>query len=138
MLRDHPFFKDFLSLGLPSADYVIAGSGALIAHGIRRDIGDVDVVARGVAWEVAQKLGTAQKAPLGWAQHVILFDGAVEVLNGWFDYSVDQLIGEAEEFEGMMFMPLVRVLEWKTRLVESGLGRDKDLRDIASIRQYLE
>ncbi|MFI2351252.1 hypothetical protein ACH492_30375 [Streptomyces sp. NPDC019443] len=138
MLRDHRFFRKLLSLGFPPEDYVIAGSGPLLAHGIRRDIGDIDVVARGVAWELAAKWGAPQQAPFGWAQHVVLFDGSIEVLNGWFDYSVDSLIMEAEIFEGMRFMPLERVAEWKVRLLDGGAGRDSDLRDIALIKNYLK
>ncbi|MFJ6179869.1 hypothetical protein [Streptomyces sp. NPDC092295] len=138
MLRDHPFFHNLFSLRLPAEDYVISGSGPLLLHGIRREIGDLDVVARGAAWEVARRFGTSEEAPLGWAQRISLMNGSIEVLNGWFDYSVDSLIMEAEVFEGIRFMPLLRVIEWKLRLVENGVGRDKDLRDISDIRVYLE
>ncbi|MEU6486239.1 hypothetical protein [Streptomyces sp. NPDC046887] len=137
MLRDHPFFRNLQSLGLPVEDYVISGSGPLLVHGIRRDIGDLDVVARGAAWEIAKGLGDPEEAPLGWAQRISLMNGSIEILNGWFGYSVDSLIAEADVFEGVRFMPLTRVLEWKSHLVESGAGRDKDVRDIADIGEYL-
>ncbi|MFG2997542.1 hypothetical protein [Streptomyces sp. NPDC048340] len=122
---------------LPAEDYVIFGSGPLLAHGIRREVGDLDVVVRGAAWERARNFGTPREAPLGWAQHILLFDGSIEILNGWFDYSVDALILGAEVFEGVRFAPLEKVLEWKSGFVATGRGRDKDLRDIALMREFL-
>ncbi|MEU6310292.1 hypothetical protein [Streptomyces sp. NPDC047014] len=117
---------------------MIAGSGSLLVHGIRRQIGDLDVVARGAAWEVAGSFGTPEDAPMGWARRIGLMGETIEILDGWFDYSVDSLIAEAEVVEGVRFMPLLRVMEWKSRLVAGGVGRDKDLHDIAGIRAYLE
>ncbi|MFI2039153.1 hypothetical protein ACH470_31580 [Streptomyces bottropensis] len=137
MVREHPFFKRLISLGLPVDDYVIAGSGPMFAHGIRGDIGDVDVVAGGAAWGRALELGKPEVAPFGYAQHVVLFDGSVEILDGWFGYPVDALIAEAEIIEGIRFMPLVRVLEWKVKFMGSEVGREKDCRDIALIRRYM-
>ncbi|MEU3522863.1 hypothetical protein AB0E62_03185 [Streptomyces sp. NPDC038707] len=138
MVREHLFFRQLLSLNLPADDYVIAGSGPLFAHGLRRDIGDVDVVAGGAAWGKALELGHPKAAPLGYAQHIVLFDGAVEILDSWFGHPADRLIPEAEIIEGFRFMPLRWVLEWKMKFMANGVRREKDQRDVALMRQYLQ
>ncbi|MEV5310806.1 hypothetical protein [Streptomyces sp. NPDC052610] len=138
MVREHPFFQRLTSLGLPVDNYVIGGSGPMFAHGLRKEIGDIDVVASGAAWSRALELGQPEAAPLGYAQHVVLFDGTVEILDGWFGYPVDILILEAEVIEGIRFMPLTRVLEWKVKFMDSKVGREKDRQDIALIRRYLQ
>ncbi|MEU0738684.1 hypothetical protein [Streptomyces sp. NPDC006134] len=138
MLREHPFFQELVSLGLPADGYVIAGSGPMFAHGLRDDIGDIDVVAGESAWRVALELGRPEAAPLGYAQRIVLSGGVIEVLDGWFGYPVDSLILESETIEGIKFMPLKKVLEWKIKFRENGVGRDKDSRDIALLQEYLQ
>ncbi|MEU2062683.1 hypothetical protein [Streptomyces sp. NPDC013455] len=137
MVREHPFFRQLISLSLPVDGYVVAGSGPMFAHGLRREIGDIDVVAGGAAWSRALEMGHPEAAPLGFAQHVALFGGTIEILDGWFGYPVGMLIQEAEVIEGIRFMPLARVLEWKVKFVDHGMGREKDRRDIEVIRQHL-
>ncbi|MFJ2130866.1 hypothetical protein ACIOHO_08150 [Streptomyces sp. NPDC087849] len=137
MLREHPFFRELISLGLPVDSYVVAGSGAMFARGLRKEIGDVDVVAGGIAWRMALELGQPEPAPLGYAQRIVLCDGAIEILDGWFGHPVDSLILEAETIEGIKFMPLKSVLEWKIRFRSNGMGRKKDARDIELLEEYL-
>ncbi|MER5303236.1 hypothetical protein ABT039_27765 [Streptomyces lasiicapitis] len=131
-LRDHPIFRKLASLRLPAEDYVIAGSAPMMAHGLNRIIGDIDIVARGGAWKVALGLGRASRSPLGPAQCVVLFGGEIEILDGWFDYSVDSLIAEGEFIDGFKFLPLSRTVEWK-----NALRRDVDLDDVESIKMFL-
>ncbi|MEV5431047.1 hypothetical protein [Streptomyces sp. NPDC052701] len=138
MLREHPFFRKLISLGLPVDGYVIAGSGPMLARGLRENVGDLDVVANEAAWRVALEWGQPEAAPLGYAQRIVLFDGVIEILDGWFGYPVDSLIMEAETIEGIRFMPLKRVLEWKIKFKNNGVGRKKDSRDIAVLRGYLQ
>ena len=133
-IHDNQLFRSFLDLGLDPGHYVIAGSGPLIAHGIRKRISDLDVIARGAAWRLAAAMGKVQRAPFGDVNAVYLFDGAIEVLDGWFPdrWSVDQLIDNAEIIEGVRFLSLELTLEWKKIL-----GRKKDRDDIMVLEQYL-
>ncbi|MGW1712168.1 hypothetical protein [Streptomyces sp. NPDC002156] len=131
-LRDHRFFQEVIALRLPVEDYVIAGSAPMLAHGINRNIGDIDIVARGAAWKISLELGRVSTSPLGPAQRVVLFDGDVEVLDGWFGYSVDSLIEEGEIVDGFRFLSLARTVEWKI-----ALGREVDLEDVELIRRSL-
>ena len=132
-LRDHPFFQELISLRLPAGDYVIAGSAPMLAHGLKRNIGDIDILARGEAWKIALEFGQAAKSPLGPAQRVVLFQGDIEILDGWFDYSVDSLIEEGECVDGFKFLPLARTMEWK-----NALGRELDFEDSALIQDFLD
>jgi hypothetical protein len=133
-IRDNRLVREFLSYDLDPDDYVIAGSGPLLAHGMRAQISDLDVIARGAAWERAVALGERRRPPFGDVSAVYLLDGAVEVLDGWFPerWSVDRLIDGADVIEGIRFLPLRLTLEWKTLL-----GREKDRADIAALERRL-
>jgi hypothetical protein len=120
----HPFFRQLLSLHLPQSDFAIAGSGPLFARYLIDEIGDVDVVARGAAWALASKLGEPTPAPYSNVQQIRLFDGNIEVLDGWFPevWKVDDLIESADVIEGVRFVPLDVV-----RRTKQILGRPNDL-----------
>ncbi|MGW2572310.1 hypothetical protein [Streptomyces sp. NPDC001537] len=133
-LSEHPLIEKLRSLQLPSADFVVAGSGPLLAHGLREDVRDLDVVARGAAWRLALDLGDAVLAPSGHGQLVLLFDGSIEVFDRWLPNgkSTDELIADAEIIDGLPFCSLRDVLDWKVRS-----DRIKDRLDIQLIKEYL-
>jgi hypothetical protein len=112
-LADASPFRELLSLHLPTSDYAIAGSGPLFARRLIRSVGDLDVVARGEAWRRAAALGPVEEAPEAGVHRVVLFDGLVEVLDGWYPqvWDVDELIDGAEIIDGIRFVPLP-VVEW--------------------------
>lgn len=132
-IPDNRLLREFLSYGLDPDDYVIAGSCPLLAHGLRTQISDLDVIARGAAWDRAVALGKRGHAPFGDVKAVYLLDGAIEVLDGWFPdrWSTDELIDKAEIIDGVRFLTLERTLEWKEHL-----RREKDLADIAALERY--
>ena len=133
VLLEHPYIQKFLTLHLPRTDYVIAGSGPLFARGWIDDPGDIDVVARGAAWETARQLGDTSQAPYSSVLRVQLFDGAVEILNGWFPeiWPVDTLIDEADVFEGIRFVRLSVVAATKRRL-----RRERDLEHLRIMEKH--
>ncbi|MFC3573384.1 hypothetical protein ACFOZ0_08880 [Streptomyces yaanensis] len=132
-LRRHPFICELLSLDLPSSDYVVAGSGPLLAHGLRQDVSDLDVVARGDAWKIASSMAEATPPPSGHGLMVVLFDGDIEIFDRWLPgtQDADGLIDSAEFIQGIPFCPLSEVMAWKTRS-----NRDKDKQDIKLLRKY--
>jgi len=135
---EHPLIKALLSLGLPPDDFVIAGSGPLLAHGIRESIGDLDVVADKRAWSKALTLGSAEEAPLYGDQvkRIPLAGGKIEVLNGWFPDiwpTVRMLIEHADCIDGLRYASLKDVLTWKRKH-----NREKDRQDIHLIELYLQ
>ena len=130
----HPFFKKLLSLNLPREDFAIAGSGPMYARGLIDELGDVDVIARGKAWEIAVEHGRPVPAPYSTVEVVKLFDENVEILDGWFPeiWSVDDLVDNAELIDGVRFVPLEVVRRTKEKM-----GRSKDMGHIAIIDKYL-
>jgi len=75
-------FGKLRALGLPAGDYAVFGSGPLAIRGLIEGARDLDVVARGTAWERARRLGTVREAP-GGDPVVRLEGGVIEVFGGW-------------------------------------------------------
>lgn len=100
------------SLGLPAGHFVLFGSAPLLVRGIVPPSGDLDVLTRGPAWEVARELGpTVRLSPYD-VEVVRLHDGRIEIGTAWGigDVGVDELIDDAEVIDGLPFarLPLVR------------------------------
>ncbi len=131
-LGANPLVKKLLSLGLPPDDFVVFGSGPLMARGLRESH-DLDVLARGAAWEKARAAGEPRLSKQG-DPAAVFFGGEIEVFGSWGPgvWDVDGLIDGADVIDGIRFATLENVLKWK-RL----LGRPKDLADIALIEAYL-
>jgi hypothetical protein len=116
-------------LGLPTSDYVLFGSLPLLAHGLTQRVNDVDILARGSAWQQAQTLAKAELAPMGeW--RVSLED--IEIYNAWLGMDVDAIIDRAEVIDGLPFADLRDVLTFKQKL-----NRPKDTEHIRLIQQFL-
>lgn len=123
-----------LALQLPPDDYAIFGSGPMLAHRLKIEVRDLDVIARGTAWAAAVRLCPPVAAPSGSGLMVELDGGALQIFSAWTspDWNVDRLIDEADVVGGIRFVPLVLVLAWKRQS-----GRPKDLADIKAIEAYL-
>ncbi|MFH9400009.1 hypothetical protein [Streptomyces sp. NPDC017638] len=133
-LSEHPLIRELCSLALPAGDYVVTGSGPLLAHGLRNVERDLDVVARGDAWKAALRLGDPVLPLSGYGCLVSLFGGRVEVFDRWLPGSPgpDAMIEAAEWVQAIPFSPLGDVLACKERL-----GRPKDREDARLIRRHL-
>ena len=131
-LRRHPLIRQVLNLGLPAEDFALAGSAPLLAHGMRAELGDVDVVARGRAWQTAQTLGKTVRARSG-GKVVRISGGRIEIFDNWFppELPVDALIRDADVIDGIRFVSLRDTLVWKRYL-----NRDKDKEDIRLLEAY--
>jgi hypothetical protein len=132
-LRDHRLVRLLLSLHLPTEDYVIFGSGPLLAHGLRDEISDLDIVARRTAWDICCRIQAPQVAPSGHGRMTRLFGGALEVVDLWLCplWDTDRLIANAEHIDGLPFASLADVIasKWAT-------DRPKDHTDLAALRGY--
>jgi len=133
-LSEHRLFRLLGKLALPVDDFVVAGSGPLLAHGLKASIHDLDLVARGKAWELVASAAPVIGSRSGLGRRIVLYNGAVEVFDHWVGglNDVDALIDGAESIEGVRFMSLQDTLRWKR-----GLGRAKDLADVQLIERYL-
>ena len=133
-LSDHRLFRLLDKLALPTHDYVVTGSGPLLAHGLKANIHDLDLLARGEAWAIAAEEGDIIPAKSGRGNRIVLFHGDLEVFDHWVGgmTGLDAMIESAELIEGVPFMSLVDTLRWKR-----DLGRAKDLADIRLIERHL-
>lgn len=134
VLSDHVLIRLLAGLRLPPSDYVVTGSGPLLAYGLKTTVHDLDLVARGEAWRTAVEHGRVTFAASGLGLRVELFEGRIEVFDHWLAgfSDVDAMIDSAERVEGIPFMSLADTLRWKR-----GLGRAKDLPDIALLERSL-
>jgi hypothetical protein len=121
-------------LGLDRRDFVIFGSAPLLAHGLRREVHDLDVVARGVAWERVMQHGELRIGTINGARMAVFCDGLIEFSRGWVseDWDVDHLIDRAQVIAGLPFARLDDVLAYKR-----ALNRPKDAADIRAIVELM-
>ncbi len=123
------FLERVESLALPSRDYAVFGSGPLLAHGLVTQVRDVDILARGAAWERAKTLGAPQRAPGG--DERVRLRGA-EIFNGWLGLDVDAVVDGAELTHGLPFARLTDVVAFKKRL-----NRPKDEAHLRLLEGFL-
>lgn len=132
---DDKFFDDFLNLGLPIEDYAVIGSGPLIVRSLIEPTNDLDIIARGKAWDMAVKLGDVESDSFNKYKVVRLFDGKIEIYSGWApgDWDTDKLIDEADVINGIRFVTLSETIKWKKIA-----GRNKDHEHIKLIQEHLD
>src|SRR5436305_11362152 len=132
-LRRNRLIRQVLDLRMPSDDYALAGSAPLYAHGLRSRLGDIDVVARGAAWDIARTFDKPTRAPSGIGRVVRIGDGEIEIFDRWLapEWPIDSLIDEAEVIDGIRFVSLRDSLAWKRYL-----NRAKDVADIRLLEAY--
>jgi hypothetical protein len=122
--RASVLFDRLRAMDLPPGSYAVFGSGPLAAHGLIDEVGDLDVIVRDSAWSRVKQLGT-----------VVMHgdDPVVDLGNGltfgrswaYGNFDIEQLIEDAQMIDGLPFVRLEAVLEYK-RIA----GRPKDLRHI--------
>ena len=129
----HPFVRRLATLGMDRDHFVIFGSGPLLVHGIRSRIGDLDIVARGPAWERACAIGEWTVGRLDGEAMIHFWGGLIEVSRGWVpgEWDIDRLIDGADLIQGFRFAKLENVLLYKR-----SLKREKDILDILAIEDY--
>jgi hypothetical protein len=132
-VAEHPLIRRLSALSMDCNNFVIFGSGPLLVHGLRSRISDLDIVARGTAWERAKMLGEPTKGPINGEDMIHFWGGLIEVSSGWVpgEWDVDELIDSADIVEGFRFAKLSDVLLYK-----KSLRRGKDIPDIAAIEAY--
>ena len=124
-------FETFLKLNLPKGKYVIFGSGGLLIRNLKEGH-DLDIIVTpDIYEEYRTKEGWKLKPCNG---DFYLSKDGMELWENWKPgvWNVDELIAQAEYIEGLAFVPLQKIAEWK-RLS----GREKDLEHAKIIDEYL-
>jgi hypothetical protein len=121
-------------LDLDRDDFVIFGSAPLLAHGLRRRIHDVDVVARGDTWRRVRERGAPARGDINGAPMASFWGGRIQFSSGWISdvWPTDTIIDNAETIEGLPYARLTDVLAYKQTLC-----RAKDGPDIDAIIEFL-
>ena len=101
----HPYIRDLIELDLPDGDWALFGSGPLYLRGWIDEIGDVDVLSRGAAWQRAEALGVPQVLEEDGNIISVIGEG-VTVGSTWPYGDIDLMIDTAEKIEGI---PCVRL-----------------------------
>lgn len=131
-------FSDFLKrlnkLTLPEDQFVIVGSGPLGVRDIR-ECRDLDVLVTDELWnELAKKYPIKQEHGID----KIEVDEDIEMLAKGSAFrdpniaSIEEIIKNADIIEGIRFINLELLVKFKQKM-----GREKDLKDIDLIKDYL-
>lgn len=135
MLNSKELISLLKSLKLPKNDFAIFGSGPMYPRGIKELNSDIDLIARGEAWERAKTLNNAEIKQSGTGYVVKLFDGAIEIFDSWTgeNWDINELIDTADEFDDIKYVTLENVIKWKKQM-----AREKDFEHIRLIEEYLK
>lgn len=126
--------QELKKLNLPLGEYAITSSGPLAVRGIR-ETADIDIIVSEKLWETISEKYPADGEE---SKRNKITIGNIEVLGGfsstWSDEeaSIQKQIETADIIGGFPFVKLEFIKRFKQRL-----GRDKDLKDIELINQYL-
>jgi len=126
-------FDRVKSLNLPVGDFAIFGSGPLIVRGIIPASNDLDIICRGQAWERVKGIGELEYLSEYDVTVVSLCDGRLTFGTKWAigEFDIDELIDGAEEIDGLPFVRLEHVTNYKKIS-----NRPKDLRHIEALKAY--
>ncbi len=111
----HTLLEAVQNLGLPGHDYAIFGSGPLLVRGIIEDTNDIDIVCRGDAWRQARELGEIVYLDEYDVEVVSIDNQRITIGTSWGigEFDIDGLIDTAEEIDGLPFVKLRHVIEYK-------------------------
>lgn len=124
------------SLNLPLGQYVVFGSAPMAIHGLR-EVHDIDLVVKSEFYEKLKQSGEWKEKTWGHSGKKCLIKNEFEIGKNWdfgdYNPGIDRLISKAEVVDNIPFVRLEEVLKWK-----KVFGREKDLRDVAIIEDYLK
>lgn len=114
-------------LNLPINGYVVVGSGVLNASGIRES-NDIDIIVSKSIYDKFEAEGWQQA---NWSDQIVLKKDVFDIGTNWYGLQVDQLLKNAQYVDGIPYLSLDGVYQWKKKL-----GREKDLADLKLIDEH--
>ena len=116
MAMINELFNFVRQLGLPQGDYAIFGSGPLIVRGIIPFANDLDIICRGSAWHTVLAAGQPEFLDAYETTIVSMANGAITFGSTWGigAFDIDKLIDTAEVIDGLPFVRVRYVIEYKT------------------------
>ncbi|SDN72916.1 hypothetical protein [Allokutzneria albata] len=133
-LSDNRLIQRLRDFDLDPDEFVIFGSGPLLAHGLRDDVPDLDIVACGEVWRRVSACGFPATGDITGDRVWTFWNGRLQFSNRWIseEWDTRSLIDRADVIEGLRFAPLPDVLRYK-----KVLGRPKDSVDIRKLMDRL-
>lgn len=115
--------------GFSKGEYVIWGSGPLAIRGLK-EARDIDLLVTQLCWK-----RLAKNHPIEGEKNNLIRLGEIEVWSDCMNLTpiIDQMIEHCDWIEGYPFMKLPYTVCWKEEL-----AREKDLRDVALIEEFLK
>lgn len=141
------------ALGVPplsSPEWMVFGSGAMYLHGLRQEIGDVDLFVTPAKWGELIGRGWDWETPRAGDPPIAATDiDGLPRLNAFFAWDgrhdrifdfeggiVKAAFAEAKWHRGVWCQSLLQLLRWKEWLFQQGV-HEKHGRDADAIRDYL-
>ncbi len=105
--------------------------------GIRdlKELNDADLIVSDEIWkDYKDKPDWQYKITENGVEHIESTDGKIEMWHDWRPWYQDitPFINSAEIINGLPFVKLEHVLEWKKKF-----GREKDMKDVETIKKFL-
>lgn len=121
-------FDRLRAMRLPPDSYAVFGSGPLAIRGLIADVGDLDVIVRDVAWRRVKHQG---KVAMHGDHATVDLGNGLTFGRSWAygDFDIARLIDTADIIEGLPFVRLESVVEYK-RIA----ARTKDLHHLELMR----
>jgi hypothetical protein len=121
------YLEELKDLDLPQDQYAVFGSGPMAIRGMRPNE-DIDIIVSNELWKRIE--GDHRKDDRG----MVALSEHIETSNSvpYVD-DAEAWIADADVIDGIRYVRLVRMLEWKKKM-----GREKDMRDIELILDYMK
>jgi hypothetical protein len=133
MFSEH--LKNLKSLNLPKGEFAVVSSGSLAIHGIR-EAKDIDLIVTDSLWnELSKKYQVKEK------NNYLIIDlgNDIEVLGPRSIYTRGHIVPPQEVFENADIIEGVKFMNLKhLRKIKTEHGREKDLKDVVLIDNYLQ
>lgn len=102
----------------------------MLAHGLIDTVNDIDVLARGGAWQKALSLKDFEQATGG--DKIIHIPNQIDIFNGWLNLDKEAILARATLIDSLPYADLRDVLAFKQKL-----NRVKDQAHLSKLRAYL-
>jgi hypothetical protein len=128
-MKINEFLKNIEELDFPNDKFAIFGSGPLAIRGLR-EAKDIDLVIKEELWDEL-----AKKYPVIGEIDKIIKLKDIEIHHDWKPWfnDVNEIIDDADIFNGIRFVKLEHVLKFK-----KAFNREKDKNDVILIEKYLK
>lgn len=109
----HRLVEELVGLALSPGDWALFGSGPLLMRGWIDEVGDLDIISRGRAWEQARALG--RPVVLDGGDLIYEIGDGITMGSSWAygEFSIDALIDTAETIDGVPCVKLEHVVAFK-------------------------